>query len=70
MPDLRTIRAGLGLSQAGLAALLGRDARTVRRWENGERVPPPELWLLLEAARRLVPHAGGSVATVLGSLRP
>lgn len=68
LPDLRAIRTGLGLSQAELAALLGRDARTVRRWENGERTPPPELWLLFIAAERLVPFTGGSVAVVLASL--
>ena len=41
--ELRTIRAQLGLSQAGLAALLKvGSGRTVRRWEAGERdIPGP-----------------------------
>lgn len=51
---LKTARETLGLSQAGLAHLLGMDSdapdRTVRRWELGERRVPDTvetlLWLL------------------------
>lgn len=35
--DLRDARHGLGLSQAGLGALLGIPPNTIARWERGER---------------------------------
>lgn len=39
--ELKTIRNQLGLTQAGLAALLQvGSGRTVRRWEAGERAIP------------------------------
>lgn len=39
--ELKTIRNQLGLTQAGLAALLKvGSGRTVRRWEAGERAIP------------------------------
>lgn len=40
--EFREIIAALGLSQTAAAGLLGVDARTARRWANGERdVPEP-----------------------------
>lgn len=40
--EYRTAYAALGLTQAGVARLLGVDERTSRRWAAGEReVPPP-----------------------------
>lgn len=33
--EFRAIRVGLGLSQAKLAEVVGRDTRTVQRWEGG-----------------------------------
>jgi len=51
--ELREWRTRLGLSQAGLAALLSVDANTVARWERDERAIPPFLHLALtELARR------------------
>lgn len=46
--EMRTARKQLGLTQNGLAALLGvSDGRVVRRWEGGERdVPGPVVVLL------------------------
>lgn len=35
--DLRARRKALGLSVEGLAACLGVEGRTVRRWEDGTR---------------------------------
>ena len=42
MPEeLRQIRKDAGLSQSKLARLFGlADARTVRRYESGEFIPP------------------------------
>lgn len=34
--EIRFLRTELGLTQAQLAALVGRDAQTVGRWERGE----------------------------------
>lgn len=46
LPDAamrRVIRERAGLSQAEIAAIVGVDLRTIRRWENGEREPSGEL---------------------------
>ncbi len=34
---LKTLRLGSGLTQGGLAVLLGVNVRTVQRWEAGTR---------------------------------
>lgn len=34
---LKTLRLGSGLTQGGLALLLGVNVRSVQRWEAGER---------------------------------
>lgn len=47
--ELRAWRKQAGLSQAGLASLLGVDVMTVSRWERGEREIPPFLHLALRA---------------------
>lgn len=39
--EYRTAYSALGLTQAGAARLLGVDARTSRKWANGEREVPP-----------------------------
>lgn len=46
--DLRTWRETAGLSQSGLAALLGIRQNTVSRWELGNRSIPPYLWFALQ----------------------
>ena len=48
--ELRAGREQLGLSRAGLAALAGVPANTLRRWEDGTRAPT-------ESRLRLVLHA-------------
>ena len=39
--DVKEIRAGLGLSQAGFAARFGLSLHTLRNWEQGKRTPDP-----------------------------
>ena len=53
--DFAAIRKALGLSHAALAALVGVDQRSSRRWEAGEREIPPAVAKLLRLldARRL-----------------
>lgn len=49
-PDaLKSARARLGLTQAGLGELLRCDGRTVRRWEAGDREIPGPVAVLVEA---------------------
>lgn len=43
--SLLDLRKQAGLSQTGLASLLGVSSNTVARWERGERQPPPYLEL-------------------------
>ncbi len=38
--DFRATLSTLGLTQRGLARLLGVDERTVRKWCAGDRSPP------------------------------
>jgi DNA-binding XRE family transcriptional regulator len=45
--ELQSWRKEAGLTQTGLAALLGVDTMTVSRWERGERAIPPFLRLAL-----------------------
>lgn len=52
--EYRRVIAALDLNQEGAAELLGVNARTSRKWANGERkIPPParRFLLFLEAAR-------------------
>ncbi len=46
---LKAARQQLGLTQAGLAALMRCDARTVRKWEAGDREIPGPVEVLVEA---------------------
>ena len=39
--DVKEIRAGMGLSQAGFAARFGLSLHTLRNWEQGKRTPDP-----------------------------
>ena len=39
--NVKTIRAGLGLSQAGFAARFGLSLHSLRNWEQGKRTPDP-----------------------------
>lgn len=44
---LRSARMARGLTQSGLAQLMGVDQATVSRWERGTQVPEPELQIQL-----------------------
>lgn len=50
--ELQAWRSRVGLSQAGLAALLGVNEMTVSRWERGARQIPPFLHLALDSLER------------------
>lgn len=47
--QLKAYRQQLGLTQSGLAALLRCDARTVRKWEAGDREIPGPAEVAVEA---------------------
>jgi DNA-binding transcriptional regulator YiaG len=47
--ELINRRKGMDHTQASLAAALGVDERTVRKWETGERSCPPILDLAMRA---------------------
>lgn len=49
--DVRSIREGLGLSQAGFAGYLDVSVATVRNWEQGRRRPQGPARRLLELSR-------------------
>lgn len=49
--DLRAARKALGLSVEGLAALIGVEGRTVRRWEDGTRDISRTAIILLDLMR-------------------
>ena len=56
VPDVATIRAKTGLSQARFAVLLGVSVRTLQDWEQGRRAPSGAARTLLMVADRN-PHA-------------
>lgn len=65
MTPLRAWRRRVGLTQAALAERLDADVRSVKRWEAGDRVPGPWLWLALaaiEAGAELPAEAPGARA--------
>jgi len=52
-PDIKAIRASMGLTQVQFSALLGISVHTLRNWEQGRREPEgPARVLLLVAAHR------------------
>jgi putative transcriptional regulator len=52
VPDIASIRAKTGLSQARFAALLGVSVRTLQDWEQGRRAPSRAARTLLLVADR------------------
>jgi molybdopterin-binding protein len=48
-PELKSLRARLGLAQRDLAALVGAHAMTVSRWERGVLEPSPHQRAILRA---------------------
>ncbi len=51
-PEVGTIRAEYGLSQAKFAAMLGISVRTLQNWEQGRRHPQGPARVLLRVAAR------------------
>jgi DNA-binding transcriptional regulator YiaG len=49
--DVRDLRRRIGLSQQGLAVLLGVTTTTVHRWETGKSPIPPLLERALETVK-------------------
>jgi len=52
LPDVASVRATTGLSQARFAALLGVSVRTLQDWEQGRRAPSGAARTLLLIAAR------------------
>jgi len=52
VPDVASIRAKTGLSQARFAVLLGVSVRTLQDWEQGRRAPSGAARTLLMIADR------------------
>ena len=50
--NLRALMRDLGLSQRGLARIVGRHERTVGRWCHGEYAVPGYVFTLLAQIRR------------------
>jgi putative transcriptional regulator len=48
VPDVRDVRARLGLSQAAFAERFGLSTRTVQEWEQGRAVPDQPARVLLK----------------------
>jgi putative transcriptional regulator len=61
VPDVRRVRAKLGLSQAAFAQRFGLSARTVQEWEQGRAVPDQPARVLLE----VIDEAPETVARVV-----
>lgn len=52
LPDVKTIRSDLGLSENQFAALLGVRPITLRHWQTGKRRPKGALFVLLRVAEK------------------
>ena len=51
-PNVKDIRAKIGLSQSAFAGLLGVSVRTLQEWEQGRRTPKGPAQALLRIADR------------------
>lgn len=67
LAEFRAIRETVGMTQGMLAAELGVEPRSVRRWESpsAPQVPPQDAWDVLDAALTNQRHA---VAAALGEV--
>jgi putative transcriptional regulator len=63
IPDVGALRARFQLSQAKFAALLGISTATLRKWEQGRRVPEGPARVLLRVAAR---HPEAVLSAVAG----
>ena len=60
--ELRFVRTELGLTQAEVAALVGKDAQTVGRWERGETAIEPAAETVVRVLAHQ--HLGGDSCAV------
>lgn len=51
--SFRAAREIAGLTQQTVARRLGVNLQTVKRWERGDIVPPPDAWALIDGALAL-----------------
>jgi DNA-binding transcriptional regulator YiaG len=58
--EIRFLRTQLGLTQAELAKVVGRDTQTVGRWERGETAPDQSEEMVIRAMA--LEHVGGREA--------
>ncbi|AWJ88913.1 transcriptional regulator [Azospirillum baldaniorum] len=62
---LKSARLSLNLTQGDVASRMGKDARTIRRWENNEgdpSLPEAALWAHAVGVQMLPPPADAPTA--------
>jgi len=57
--EIRFLRTEMGLTQAQLATVVGKDAQTVGRWERGETAPEQSAEMVIRILA--LEHAGATV---------
>jgi len=63
--DVKDVRAALGISQPIFSQFLGVDVKTVRSWEQGQRVPSGMACRFLEEIEADLEHWRGRLRNVL-----
>jgi putative transcriptional regulator len=63
--DVKNVRAALGISQPVFSQFLGVDVKTVRSWEQGQRVPSGMACRFLEEIEADLEHWRGRLRNVL-----
>ena len=63
--DVKNVRAALGISQPVFSQFLGVDVKTVRSWEQGQRVPSGMACRFLEEIEADLEHWRGRLRKVL-----
>jgi putative transcriptional regulator len=63
--EVKNVRAALGISQPVFSQFLGVDVKTVRSWEQGQRVPSGMACRFLEEIEADLEHWRGRLRSVL-----
>ena len=63
--EVKNVRAALGISQPVFSQFLGVNVKTVRSWEQGQRVPSGMACRFLEEIEADLKHWRGRLRTVL-----
>ena len=63
--EVKDVRAALGISQPVFSQFLGVDVKTVRSWEQGQRVPSGTACRFLEEIEADLEHWRGRLRNVL-----